>query len=100
MVFTIGPRILPHFAGVYSIFSKRLMFLSLLLLQTGCTLRVCSEPLAYEGIVSSAWKTLPVSGILELGGVLVFAVNIALTMLAGKSAFAQAAGNRQTIPTA
>jgi uncharacterized protein involved in response to NO len=30
MVFTIGPRILPHFAGIYSIFSKRLMFLSLL----------------------------------------------------------------------
>ena len=49
MVFAIGPRILPHFAGIYSIFSKRLMFLSLLLLQTGCTLRVCSEPLAYEG---------------------------------------------------
>ena len=36
MVFAIGPRILPHFAGIYSIFSKRLMFLSLLLLQTGC----------------------------------------------------------------
>ena len=100
MVFTIGPRILPHFAGVYSIFSKRLMFLSLLLLQTGCTLRVCSEPLAYEGIFPFAWRTLPVSGMLELGGVLVFAVNIALTMLAGKSAFARTAGNRQTIPTA
>jgi hypothetical protein len=35
MVFAIGPRILPHFAGVYSIYSKRLMFLCLLLLQTG-----------------------------------------------------------------
>ncbi|MGB7546395.1 MAG: hypothetical protein WBM14_01475 [Terracidiphilus sp.] len=100
MVFAIGPRILPHFAGVHRIFSTRLMFLSLLLLQSGCTLRVLSEPLAYEGIVSSAWKTLPVSGILELGGVLVFAVNIALTMLAGKSAFAQADGSRQTISTA
>ena len=33
------------------IFSKRLMFLSLLLLQTGCTLRVFSEPLAYEGLL-------------------------------------------------
>ena len=79
MVFAIGPRILPHFAGIYSIFSKRLMFLSLLLLQTGCTLRVCSEPLAYEGILTFAWKTLPISGMLELSGVLVFAVNIALT---------------------
>ncbi|MGB8028704.1 MAG: hypothetical protein WCF30_03480 [Terracidiphilus sp.] len=89
MVFAIGPRILPHFAGIYSIFSKRLMFLSLLLLQTGCTLRVCSEPLAYEGIQSFAWKTLPVSGMLELSGVLVFAVNIVLTFLLGRSAFAR-----------
>jgi len=32
--------------------------------------------------------------------VLVFAVNIALTMLAGKSAFAHADGSRQTISTA
>ena len=87
MVFAIGPRILPHFAGIYSIFSKRLMFLSLLLLQTGCTLRVCSEPLAYEGIQSFAWKTLPISGMLELSGVLVFAVNIVLTFLLGRSAF-------------
>ncbi|MFZ0735163.1 MAG: hypothetical protein WAM79_22795 [Candidatus Sulfotelmatobacter sp.] len=88
MVFAIGPRILPHFAGVYSIFSKRLMFLSLLLLQTGCTLRVCSEPLAYEGILTFAWKTLPISGMLELSGVLVFAANIVLTFLLGRSAFA------------
>ena len=88
MVFAIGPRILPHFAGIYSIFSKRLMFLGLLLLQTGCTLRVCSEPLAYEGMQSFAWKTLPISGMLELSGVLVFAVNIVLTFLLGRSAFA------------
>jgi hypothetical protein len=88
MVFAIGPRILPHFAGVYAIFSKRLMFLGLLMLQLGCTLRVCSEPLAYEGILSFAWKTLPVSGMLELGGVLVFAANLALTFLLGRSAFA------------
>ncbi len=93
MVFAIGPRILPHFAGVQAIFSKRLMFLSLLLLQTGCVLRVSSEPLAYEGILSFAWKILPVSGVLELSGVLVFAVNIALTFLLGRSAFAaQGAG--------
>jgi hypothetical protein len=92
MVFAIGPRILPHFAGVYAIFSKRLIFLSLLLLQTGCTLRVFSEPLAYEGIAPFAWKTLPLSGMLELTGVLVFALNIALTILAGKPAFARTAG--------
>jgi hypothetical protein len=72
MAFSIGPRILPHFAGVQAIFSKRLMFLSLLLLQTGCLLRVSSEPLAYEGMLSFAWKVLPLSGVLELSAVLLF----------------------------
>jgi hypothetical protein len=88
MVFSIGPRILPHFGGVHGIFSKRLMFLSLLLLQTGCLLRVSSEPLAYEGLLPFAWKVLPVSGMLELSGVLLFATNLALTFLLGRSAFA------------
>ena len=88
MVFAIGPRILPHFAGIQSIFSKRLMLLSLLCLQTGCLLRVSSEPLAYEGLASFAWKVLPVSGMLELAGVLIFATNLALTFLMGRSAFA------------
>jgi len=91
MVFAIGPRILPHFMGVRALFSKRLMFLSLVLLQTGCALRVTSEPLAYEGFLNFAWKTLPVSGVLELTGVLVFALNLCLTMLAGRSAFADQA---------
>lgn len=100
MVFAIGPRILPHFAGVQRIFSTRLMFLGLLLLQSGCTLRVASEPLAYEGIFSSAWKTLPISGMVELAAVLIFAINVALTMLAGKSAFARAAESHQVIPAA
>ena len=56
--------------------------------QTGCLLRVSSEPLAYEGLVFHAWKVLPVSGMLELSGVLIFATNLILTFLAGRSAFA------------
>jgi uncharacterized protein involved in response to NO len=88
MVFAIGPRILPHFAGIQNVFSKRLMFLSLFCLQIGCLLRVSSEPLAYEGLVSFAWKVLPVSGMLELAGVLIFATNLAHTFLVGRSAFA------------
>ena len=99
MVFAIGPGILPHFAGIYSIFSKRLMFLSLLLLQAGCTLRVCSEPLAYEGILTFAWKTLPISGMLELSGVLVFAVNLVLTFLLGRSAFARTPVHEMSLVT-
>jgi hypothetical protein len=83
MVFAIGPRILPHFGGVYRIFSTHLMLASLLLLQVGCTLRVCSEPLAYEGILPFAWKVLPISGMLELSGILIFAANILLTFAFG-----------------
>jgi hypothetical protein len=88
MVFSIGPRILPHFCGIMRLFSTRLMFASLLLLQVGCTLRVSSEPLAYEGFSKFAWHVLPISGMLELTGVLIFAVNIAATLLFGRSAFA------------
>jgi len=87
MVFSIGPRILPHFCGIMRLFSSRLMFASLMLLQTGCLLRVSSEPVAYEGIAGFAWRVLPVSGVLELTGVLIFAVNIAATIAFGQSMF-------------
>jgi hypothetical protein len=97
MVFAIGPRILPYFAGIYSIFSKRMMFMSLVILQTGCTLRVLSEPLAYEGLLSFAWKTLPISGMLELSGVLVFALNIVLTFLLGRTAFARNSSSERSL---
>jgi uncharacterized protein involved in response to NO len=96
MVFAIGPRILPHFAGIQNIFSKRLMFLGLLCLQTGCLLRVSSEPLAYEGLASFAWKVLPVSGMLELCGVLSFAANLGLTFLIGRSAIALSTPGHKT----
>lgn len=89
MVFAIGPRILPHFSGVERIFSKNLMLIALILLQAGCTLRVSSEPLAYEGLVPFAWQVLPVSGMLELTAVLVFAINMAATLVLGRSAFHQ-----------
>lgn len=79
MVMTVGPRILPHFAGVPGIWSRGLMFATLLLLFAGCTLRVSMEPLAYEGIAAFAWKLLPFSGCLELGAVLLFALQLILT---------------------
>ena len=85
MVFSIGPRILPHFGGVYSLYSKRLMLFSLLFLQCGCALRVSSEPLAYEGFSMGAWKVLPISATLELAGVLLFAVNLAMTFARGQA---------------
>ena len=87
MVFAIGPRILPHFCGIARIFSRRLMFACLLLLQIGCTLRVASEPLAYEGFSNFAWQVLPVSGMVELTAVLIFATNMTATLVFGPPAF-------------
>lgn len=81
MVFVIGPRILPAFCGMRVLWSTRLMFWSLLLLHSGCVLRVAMEPLAYEGYWSFAWKLLPVSAVVELTAVVLFALNVAGTLL-------------------
>lgn len=83
MVMSVGPRILPHFGGVRKLFSKRLMLLTLITLLLGCSLRVSTEPLAYEGFSQTAWKILPFSGVFELTAVILFAVNIGLTFLLG-----------------
>ncbi|HEX4309695.1 MAG TPA: hypothetical protein VHZ25_06685 [Acidobacteriaceae bacterium] len=88
MVMTVGPRILPHFAGVPGLWSPRLMFVTLLLLLAGCTLRVTMEPLAYEGLWAFAWKVLPVSGCLELSAVLLFALQLVVTATREPSIFA------------
>ena len=37
----------------------------LILLMTGCTLRVASEILAYQGYAAWAWNGLPVSALIE-----------------------------------
>jgi hypothetical protein len=89
MVMTVGPRILPHFAGVRGLYSPRLMFATLVLLLAGCTLRVVMEPLAYEGYAHFAWKVLPFSGFIELGAVLLFALQLVLTFTRMPSVFAE-----------
>jgi hypothetical protein len=81
MVFVIGQRILPPFCGMRILWSTRLMFWSLLLLQIGCALRVTLEPLAYEDYWKFAWKLLPSSAIVELAAVTMFAWNIFATLL-------------------
>lgn len=53
---------------------------SLILLTAGCTLRVFSEPLAYAGLASWAWRILPISAFIELSAVLLFALNIGQTL--------------------
>lgn len=79
MVFAIGQRVLPAFAGMRVLYSSRLMLTCLLLLNAGCLLRVTSEVLAYENYWLAAWKVLPWSAIFELTAVTVFAANMLLT---------------------
>ncbi len=81
MVFCVGQRILPAFAGMRLLWSIRLMFAGLALLTVGCTLRVSSEVLAYQGWADWAWPVLTVSALLELAGVACFAINIAGTFI-------------------
>lgn len=80
MVLTIGQRVLPAFCGMRVLWSTRLMLWSLLLLNLGCLLRVTLEPLAYEGYWAFAWKLLPVSAVLELTAIALFAINITRTL--------------------
>jgi|SRR5690242_7692145 len=79
MVFAIGSRILPSFCGHRVLFSKNLMFTSLLLLTIGCVLRVGCEIPAYEGNVAAAWGVLPFSAVLELTAVGIFATNVVVS---------------------
>jgi hypothetical protein len=75
MVFAIGQRVLPAFAGRL-LFSSKLMFTSLVLLSAGCLLRVSAEILAYQGFLHSAWSWLPISAVAEMAAVTVFAINL------------------------
>jgi hypothetical protein len=86
MVFCIGQRILPAFSGMRLLFSTKLMFCSLLLLGTGCLLRVSSEILAYQGFAGWAWSWLPVSAVMEMTAVTLLAVNLLGTFLSRPSA--------------
>lgn len=76
MVFTVAPRMLPAFLGRKKLFSERLMFLALLLTNTGCFIRVSSEIIAYQHLALWAWLLLPLSATLELTGVVLFTMNM------------------------
>lgn len=76
MVFSVGPRMLPAFLGRKKLYSERLMFLALLLTNTGCLIRVSSEIIAYQHYASWAWLALSLSATLELTGVVIFTINM------------------------
>ena len=81
MVFSIGQRVLPAFCGMRLLYSKRLMGISLVMLNMGCALRVLSEIPAYEANLHFAWAILPISAITELTAVTVFALNMSITLV-------------------
>ena len=57
------------------------MFVSLFLLTVGCFLRVSCEVLAYQGYAEWAWRLLPVSALVELAALSVFATNLFCTFV-------------------
>lgn len=79
MVFAVGQRVLPAFSGMRHLYSPRLMLFSLSLLTLGCAIRVASEILAYQNYLDRAWSWLPVSAVIELGAVTLFAINMFAT---------------------
>jgi hypothetical protein len=76
MILCVGQRVLPAFAGMRKLWSTRLMFAGLGLVTLGCTLRVSCEILAYQDYGPWAWSVLPVSALLELAGLTLFAINL------------------------
>lgn len=76
MILNVGQRVLPAFVGMRQLWGPRLMFAASLLLSVGCVLRVSCEVLAYQGYADWAWKLLPVSALIELTALTVFAVNM------------------------
>jgi ascorbate-specific PTS system EIIC-type component UlaA len=79
MILTVGQRILPAFAGMRLLWSTKLMFAGLCFVTLGCTLRVSSEVIAYQGYADWAWSVLPVSALCELTGLTFYATNILAT---------------------
>ena len=80
MVFVIGPRIVPAFCGGRQLFSPMLMLASCSLLNVGCCCGCPPRIPAYEGMLHAAWSVLPVSAVVELIAVSLFALNLALTL--------------------
>ncbi|HKV42446.1 MAG TPA: NnrS family protein [Blastocatellia bacterium] len=80
MVFSVGPRVLPAFSGLRVLFSPALMSAALVLLAVGCAIRVSSEIVAYQGYAQWGWNLLPVSAIIEMTAVTLFALNMAVTL--------------------
>jgi hypothetical protein len=81
MILSVGQRVLPAFAGMRILWSTGLMFLAGFLLILGCATRVVCEVLAYQNYVPWAWRVLPVSALVELSALTLFAINMMGTFI-------------------
>jgi uncharacterized protein involved in response to NO len=63
------------------LYSKKLMFDSLAVLNIGCLLRVASAVPAYEGNLRIARTILPVPAVTKLTAVILFALSLSITLL-------------------
>lgn len=81
MILSVGQRVLPAFAGMRILWSTQLMFLAGFLLTLGCATRVVCEVLAYQGYATRAWRVLPVSALVELSALTLFAINMMGTFI-------------------
>jgi hypothetical protein len=79
LIFAIGPRILPSFLNGRELYSSALMAASLWILNLGCVLRVSCEAIAYSA-GGAAWRILPLSALLEMTAVVIFVVNLGMTV--------------------
>jgi uncharacterized protein involved in response to NO len=79
LIFAIGPRILPSFLNGRELYSSAFMAASLWILNLGCALRVSSEAIAYSR-GGAAWTILPSSALLEMTAVVIFVVNLGITI--------------------
>jgi len=79
LIFAIGPRILPSFLNGRELYSSALMAASLWILNLGCFLRVSSETVAYSA-GGVAWRILPISALLEMAAVVIFVINLGITV--------------------
>src|SRR4029077_16826331 len=81
MILSVGQRILPAFAGMWMLWSTKLMFVGLVFVTLGCKPHASCEVLACQGYAAWAWSVLPISALSELAGPTVYAVNILRTFI-------------------
>ena len=80
MVFAIGQRVLPAFCGMRLLYSKKLMFASLAVLNLAASF-AWPRRSPHTRPIACCMDTLPISAVTELTAVTLFALNLGITLL-------------------